>query len=50
MDAIMVRWRRLSTTLVDNAQKIQELMAKLMQFEVGRIWGIKTCDLRAQPK
>lgn len=35
MDAIMVRWRRLSTTLADNGHKIQELMAKLMQFEVG---------------
>ncbi|CAG04995.1 unnamed protein product, partial [Tetraodon nigroviridis] len=33
MDTIMARWRRLSTTLTDNAQKIQELMAKLMQFE-----------------
>lgn len=40
MDAIMARWRRLSTTLTDNAQKIQELMAKMMQFEVGRIKGI----------
>lgn len=50
MDAIMVRWRRLSTTLADNAQKIQELMAKLMQFEVGRIRGLRTCGLRAQPK
>ncbi|XP_067349213.1 dystrophin isoform X7 [Channa argus] len=33
MDAIMARWRRLGTTLADNTQKIQELMAKLMQFE-----------------
>ncbi|TNM94218.1 hypothetical protein fugu_002394 [Takifugu bimaculatus] len=33
MDAIMGRWRRLGTTLGDNAQRIQELMAKLMQFE-----------------
>ncbi|XP_058478668.1 dystrophin isoform X3 [Solea solea] len=33
MDTIMARWRRLSTTLTDNAQRIQELMAKLMQFE-----------------
>ncbi|KAG7219550.1 hypothetical protein INR49_019016 [Caranx melampygus] len=33
MDAIMARWRRLSTTLTENAQRIQELMAKLMQFE-----------------
>ncbi|KAM7375197.1 hypothetical protein PAMA_014334 [Pampus argenteus] len=33
MDAIMARWRRLGTTLTDNAQRIQELMAKLMQFE-----------------
>ncbi|XP_037829862.1 dystrophin isoform X1 [Kryptolebias marmoratus] len=33
IDAIMARWRRLGSTLTDNAQKIQELMAKLMQFE-----------------
>ncbi|XP_056157526.1 LOW QUALITY PROTEIN: dystrophin-like [Lampris incognitus] len=33
MDAIMARWRRLGTTLTENAQKIQELMSKLMQFE-----------------
>ncbi|XP_034461322.1 dystrophin isoform X9 [Hippoglossus hippoglossus] len=33
MDAIMARWRRLSTTLEDNAQRIQELKAKLIQFE-----------------
>ncbi|XP_038572178.1 dystrophin isoform X9 [Micropterus salmoides] len=33
MDAVMARWRRLGTTLTDNAQRIQELMAKLMQFE-----------------
>lgn len=37
MDAIMGRWRRLGTTLGDNAQRIQDLMAKLMQFEVGWI-------------
>ena len=35
MDAIMARWKRLAATLDDNAQKIQELMAKLMQFEVS---------------
>lgn len=34
MDAIMARWRRLGTTLTENAQRIQELMAKLLQFEV----------------
>lgn len=34
MDSIMARWRRLGTTLTENAQRIQELMAKLMQFEV----------------
>ncbi|XP_039997801.1 dystrophin [Xiphias gladius] len=33
MDAIMARWKRLGTTLTDDAQRIQELMAKLMQFE-----------------
>ncbi|XP_035768824.1 dystrophin-like [Neolamprologus brichardi] len=33
MDAIMGRWRRLGSTLTDSAQRIQELMAKLMQFE-----------------
>ncbi|XP_029306035.1 LOW QUALITY PROTEIN: dystrophin [Cottoperca gobio] len=33
MDAVMARWRRLGSTLIDNAQRIQELMAKLMQFE-----------------
>ncbi|XP_039649481.1 dystrophin isoform X9 [Perca fluviatilis] len=33
MDAVMARWRRLGTMLTDNAQRIQELMAKLMQFE-----------------
>ncbi|KAM4602180.1 dystrophin [Polymixia lowei] len=32
-DSIMARWRRLGTTLKENCQKIQELMAKLMQFE-----------------
>lgn len=50
MDAIMGRWRRLGTTLGDNAQRIQELMAKLMQFEVGWIKEIILCTLRAQPK
>uniref|UniRef100_A0A665TBB9 Dystrophin n=1 Tax=Echeneis naucrates TaxID=173247 RepID=A0A665TBB9_ECHNA len=33
LDAIMARWTRLGTTLTGNAQRIQELMAKLMQFE-----------------
>nr|XP_046237962.1 dystrophin isoform X12 [Scatophagus argus] len=33
MDGIMARWRRLGATLTDNAQRIQELMAKLLQFE-----------------
>ncbi|XP_075333549.1 dystrophin isoform X3 [Odontesthes bonariensis] len=33
IDAIMARWRRLGSTITDNAQRIQELMAKLMQFE-----------------
>ncbi|XP_030603146.1 dystrophin isoform X3 [Archocentrus centrarchus] len=33
MDVIMARWRRLGSTLTDNTQRIQELMAKLMQFE-----------------
>ncbi|XP_068575388.1 dystrophin isoform X3 [Cebidichthys violaceus] len=33
MESIMARWRRLGTTLTDNAQRIQELMAKLLQFE-----------------
>ncbi|XP_075905519.1 dystrophin isoform X3 [Nelusetta ayraudi] len=33
MDGVMARWRRLGSTLQDNAQRIQELMAKLMQFE-----------------
>ncbi|XP_062236415.1 dystrophin isoform X4 [Platichthys flesus] len=33
MDGIMARWRRLGTMLEDNAQRIQELMAKLIQFE-----------------
>ncbi|XP_028281420.1 dystrophin isoform X2 [Parambassis ranga] len=33
MDAIMARWRRLGSTLAENSQRIQELMAKLMQFE-----------------
>lgn len=33
LDSIMARWRRLGTTLTDNAQRLQELMAKLMQFE-----------------
>lgn len=40
MDGIMVRWRRLSASLGDDAQKIQELMAKLMQFEVGQLEGL----------
>nr|XP_057908480.1 dystrophin isoform X8 [Doryrhamphus excisus] len=33
MDNIMARWRRLSTTLTENAKTIQELMAKLLQFQ-----------------
>ncbi|XP_026157166.1 dystrophin isoform X2 [Mastacembelus armatus] len=33
LDTILARWRRLGTMLTDNAQKIQDLMAKLMQFE-----------------
>ncbi|XP_054915286.1 dystrophin isoform X6 [Poeciliopsis prolifica] len=33
IDAIMARWRRLGSTLTDSVQRIQELMAKLMQFE-----------------
>ncbi|XP_028324112.1 dystrophin isoform X3 [Gouania willdenowi] len=33
MDSIMARWRRLGSTLAENAQRIQELMAKLLQFE-----------------
>uniref|UniRef100_A0AAQ5X2X4 Dystrophin n=1 Tax=Amphiprion ocellaris TaxID=80972 RepID=A0AAQ5X2X4_AMPOC len=33
MDAITARWRRLGSTLTDNAQRVQELMSKLMQFE-----------------
>ncbi|XP_034072729.1 dystrophin isoform X5 [Gymnodraco acuticeps] len=33
MDGIMASWKRLGTTLTDNAQKLQELMAKLLQFE-----------------
>ncbi|CAN9498333.1 unnamed protein product [Ophioblennius macclurei] len=33
MESIMARWRRLGSTLTENAQRIQELMAKLMQFE-----------------
>lgn len=37
IDAIMARWKRLGSTLTDNAQRIQELMAKLMQFEVPLI-------------
>lgn len=38
----MARWRRIGTTLTENAQRIQELMAKLLQFEVRRIRGIRT--------
>ncbi|CAL8307771.1 unnamed protein product [Merluccius merluccius] len=33
MDGVMARWKRLGATLAENAQKIEELMAKLMQFE-----------------
>ncbi|XP_068446612.1 dystrophin isoform X5 [Clinocottus analis] len=33
MDSIMARWRRLGTTLTDSTQRLQELMAKLLQFE-----------------
>lgn len=44
MDAVMARWRRLGATLADNGQRIQELMAKLLQFEVRwtRGSGIKS--------
>ncbi|XP_068164982.1 dystrophin isoform X2 [Antennarius striatus] len=33
MESIVGRWRRLGATLADSIQRIQELMAKLMQFE-----------------
>ncbi|KAM3857230.1 dystrophin [Diretmus argenteus] len=33
MDSLMARWKRLGTTLTENSQKLQEYMAKLMQFE-----------------
>ncbi|XP_053728438.1 dystrophin isoform X6 [Synchiropus splendidus] len=33
MDNVMARWRRLSSTLAESIQRIQELMAKLLQFE-----------------
>ncbi|XP_047432918.1 dystrophin isoform X3 [Mugil cephalus] len=33
MENVMARWRRLGSMLTENAQRIQELMAKLMQFE-----------------
>ncbi|KAM9397625.1 dystrophin-like [Salvelinus alpinus] len=33
MDSIMTRWRRLSSTLGEQATKITELMAKLLQFQ-----------------
>ncbi|XP_072296331.1 dystrophin isoform X3 [Eucyclogobius newberryi] len=33
LDGILSRWRRLGTTLTDSSQRLQELMAKLMQFE-----------------
>ncbi|XP_054599029.1 dystrophin isoform X5 [Nothobranchius furzeri] len=33
IDGIMARWKRLGSTLTDSSQRIQELMAKLMQFE-----------------
>lgn len=36
MDAILARWRRLGSTLTNNAERIQELMAKLLQFQVRR--------------
>lgn len=48
MDAVMSRWRRLGGTLADNAQRIQELMAKLMQFEVRRTPGTMTWSVRVQ--
>ena len=38
MDSIMTRWRRLSSTLGEQATKITELMAKLLQFQV--LWGL----------
>lgn len=43
MDNITARWKRLSTMLTDNVQRIQELMAKLLQFEVGRATSHNTC-------
>ncbi|KAM6945421.1 LOW QUALITY PROTEIN: dystrophin-like [Aplochiton taeniatus] len=33
MEGIMARWRRIGATLTQNVQTLQELMAKLMQFE-----------------
>ncbi|XP_068612640.1 dystrophin isoform X1 [Brachionichthys hirsutus] len=33
IDSITARWRRLGATLADSVQRIQELMAKLLQFE-----------------
>ena len=48
MDGIMARWKRLGTTLTDNAQKLQELMAKLLQFEVRFTTGIAICCLEVK--
>ena len=43
MDSIMARWRALGSVLESRAHTLQELMAKLMQFEVttfepGELW------------
>lgn len=48
MDTVMAQWKRLGNTLADNAQRVQELMAKLMQFEVRRIAEIKESCLREE--
>lgn len=34
MESVLARWRRLGATLTDNGQRLKELTAKLLQFEV----------------
>ena len=48
MDTVMAQWKHLGNTLADNAQRVQELMAKLMQFEERQIAQIKESILREE--
>lgn len=37
IEGILGRWKKLSAQLVENCQKLEEMMTKLQQFQVSRI-------------